>query len=163
MYWANQKSTSASLRSLKRLQEEPNLLVVRTVHFFSFVNKIGILIHRWLKLVRTNFSHLLAYMATSGGHFSRPSGSDRPKQCFTVLPEPNRTSQLKFSTARPRDTRFLVPGKKRAAQNRASWGLYLCTKWDFFSKNSVSSRLLFKIRVSWGYNYVLKGIFISFF
>ena len=25
-----------------------------------------------------------------------PQGSDRPKQCFTVLPEPNRTSQLKF-------------------------------------------------------------------
>ena len=23
-------------------------------------------------------------------------GSDRPKQCFTVLPEPNRTSQSKF-------------------------------------------------------------------
>ena len=51
-------------------------------------------------------------------------------------------------TARPRDTRFLVLEKNRAAQNRALWGLYLCTKWDFLSKNSVSSRLLFKIRVS---------------
>ena len=66
-------------------------------------------------------------------------------------------------TARPRDTRFLVPGKNRAAQNRASWGLYLCTKWDFFSKNSVSSRLLFKIRVSWGYTYVPMGIYIPYF
>ena len=66
-------------------------------------------------------------------------------------------------TARPRDTRILVPEKNRAAQNRASWGLYLCTKWYFFSKNSVSSRLLFKIRASWGYTYVLKGIFIDFF
>ena len=66
-------------------------------------------------------------------------------------------------TARPRDTRILVPEKNRAAQNRASWGLYLCTKWDFFYKNRVSSRLLFKIRASWGYTYVLKGIFIDFF
>ena len=66
-------------------------------------------------------------------------------------------------TARPRDTRFLVLGKNRAAQNRASWGLYLCTKWDSFSKNSVSSRLFFKIRVSWGYTYVLKGNFIAYF
>ena len=55
------------------------------------------------------------------------------------------------------------PEKNRAAQNRASWGLYLCTKWDFFTKNRVSSRLLFKIRASWGYTYVLKGIFIDFF
>ena len=50
-------------------------------------------------------------------------------------------------TARPRDTRNLVPEKNRAAQNRASWGLYLCTKWDFFPKNSVSARFLAKIRV----------------
>ena len=69
----------------------------------------------------------------------------------------------KKDTARPRDTRFLIPEKNRASQNRPSWGLYLCTKWDFFSKNSVSSRLLFKIRVSWGYTYVLKGIFIAYF
>ena len=68
-----------------------------------------------------------------------------------------------FEIARPRDTRILVPEKNRAAQNRASWGLYLCTKWDFFYKNRVSSRLLFKIRASWGYTYVLKGIFIDFF
>ena len=33
----------------------------------------------------------------------------------------------------------------------------------FFSKNRVSSRLLFKIRASLGYTYVLKGIFIDFF
>ena len=66
-------------------------------------------------------------------------------------------------TARPRDTRILVQEKNRAAQNRASWGLYLCTKWDFFTKNRVSSRLLFKIRASWGYTYVLKEIFIDFF
>ena len=66
-------------------------------------------------------------------------------------------------TARPRDTLFLVPEKNRAAQNRASWGLYLCSKWDFFPKNRVSSRLLFKIRVLWGYTYVLKGIFIAYF
>ena len=33
----------------------------------------------------------------------------------------------------------------------------------FFSKNSVSSRLLFKIRVSWGYTYVLMGIYIPYF
>ena len=33
----------------------------------------------------------------------------------------------------------------------------------FFKKNSVSSRLLFKIRVLWGYTYVLKGIFIAYF
>ena len=51
-------------------------------------------------------------------------------------------------TARPRDTRFLVPEKNCAAQNRASWGLCLCTKIDFFSKNRVTSRFLFKIRVS---------------
>ena len=38
------------------------------------------------------------------------------------------------NTARPRDTRILVPEKNRAAQIRASWGLYLCTKWDFFFK-----------------------------
>ena len=73
------------------------------------------------------------------------------------------TAPASRNTARPRDTRILVPEKNRAAQNRASWGLYLCTKWYFFSKNSVSSRLLFKIRVSWGYTYVLKGIFIAFF
>ena len=41
---------------------------------------------------------------------------------------------MKINTARPRDTRFLVLGKNRAAQNSASWGLYLCTKWDFFFK-----------------------------
>ena len=29
---------------------------------------------------------------------------------------------------------ILVPEKKRAAQNRTSWGFYLCTKWDFFQK-----------------------------
>ena len=73
------------------------------------------------------------------------------------------TWKSKVITARPRDTRILVPEKNRAAQNRASWGLYLCTKWDFFTKNRVSSRLLFKIRASWGYTYVLKGIFIDFF
>ena len=73
------------------------------------------------------------------------------------------TWKSKVITARPRDTRILVPEKNRAAQNRASWGLYLCTKWDFFYKNRVSSRLLFKIRASWGYTYVLKGIFIDFF
>ena len=67
----------------------------------------------------------------------------------------------RMNTARPRDTRILVPEKNRAAQNRASWGLYLCTKWDFFSKNSASSRLFFKIRASWGYTYVLKGILFS--
>ena len=61
-----------------------------------------------------------------------------------------------MNTARPQGTWFLVPEKNRASQNRASWGLYLCTK-RFFSKNSVSSRLLFKIRVSWGYTYVLKA------
>ena len=44
-------------------------------------------------------------------------------------------------TARPRETRFLVPEKSSAAQNRTSWGLYLCTEVDFFSKNSVTSRL----------------------
>ena len=66
-------------------------------------------------------------------------------------------------TARPPDTRILVPEKNCAAQNRASWGLYLCTKWYFFTKNRVYSRLLFKIRASWGYTYVLKGIFIDFF
>ena len=38
------------------------------------------------------------------------------------------------STARPRDARILVPEINPAAQNRASWGLYLCTKWDFFQK-----------------------------
>ena len=51
------------------------------------------------------------------------------------------------NTARPRDARFLVPEKNRAAQNRASWGLYLCTKVIFFSKNRLTSRLFFKIRV----------------
>ena len=44
-------------------------------------------------------------------------------------------------TARPWETRFLVPEKSSAAQNRTSWGLYLCTEVDFFSKNSVTSRL----------------------
>ena len=44
-------------------------------------------------------------------------------------------------TARPWDTLFLVPEKNRAAQNRTSWGLYLCTEGIFFSKNSVTSRL----------------------
>ena len=76
---------------------------------------------------------------------------------------PKYASMINSYTARPRDTRILVPEKNRAAQNRASWGLYLCTKWDFFYKNRVSSRLLFKIRASWGYTYVLKGIFIDFF
>ena len=52
------------------------------------------------------------------------------------------------STARPRDTRILVPEKNRAAQNRTSWGLYLCTKEIFSSKIRVPSRLLFKIRLS---------------
>ena len=33
----------------------------------------------------------------------------------------------------------------------------------FFSKNRVSSRHLFKIRATWGYTYVLKGILIDFF
>ena len=32
------------------------------------------------------------------------------------------------NTARPRDTRILVLEKNRAAQNRASRGLFLCTK-----------------------------------
>ena len=50
------------------------------------------------------------------------------------------------TTARPRDTRFFVPEKNRAAQNRASWGLYLCSKVIFFFKNRVASRLLSKIR-----------------
>ena len=54
----------------------------------------------------------------------------------------------KCNTARPWDARFLVPEKNRAAQNRTSWGLYLCTKGIFFSKNRVPSRFLFKIRVS---------------
>ena len=72
-------------------------------------------------------------------------------------------SVLVLGTERPWDTRILVPEKNRAAQNRALWGLYICTKWDFFTKNRVSSRLLFKIRASWGYTYVLKGIFIDFF
>ena len=77
----------------------------------------------------------------------------------------NSLSESQFwpSTARPRDTRILVPEKNRAVQNRALWGLYLCTKWDFFSKNSVSSRLLFKIRALWGYIFVLKGILLSIF
>ena len=61
-----------------------------------------------------------------------------------------------WNTARPWDTLFLVPEKYRAAQNRTSWGLYLCTKWDFFPKNSVSARLLAKIRVSQGYCYVVQ-------
>ena len=82
-----------------------------------------------------------------------------PRSCW-MTPYP---PLFKWCTARPRDTRILVPEKNRAAQNRASWGLYLCTKWDFFTKNRVSSRLLFKIRASWGYTYVLKGIFIDFF
>ena len=55
-------------------------------------------------------------------------------------------------TARPRDTRILVPEKNRAAQNRTLWGLYLCTKEIFFSKNRGPSRLLFKIRVSQVFN-----------
>ena len=66
-----------------------------------------------------------------------------------------------FVIARPRDTRFLVPEKNRAAQNRTSWGLYLCTKRDFFSKNSVSARLLAKIRVSQGYCYVVQCTHLS--
>ena len=54
----------------------------------------------------------------------------------------DRKMKLFFGdTARPRDTRILVPEKNRAAQNRTSWGLYLCTEWDFFSKNSATSRL----------------------
>ena len=65
-------------------------------------------------------------------------------------------SSHKVYTARPRDARFLVPEKKRAAQNRTSWGLYLCTKWIFFSKNRVSARLLVKISVSQGYCYVIQ-------
>ena len=28
--------------------------------------------------------------------FDKQRGSDRPKHCFTVLPKPNQTSQLKF-------------------------------------------------------------------
>ena len=60
------------------------------------------------------------------------------------------------TTARPWDTLFWVPEKNRAMQNRASWGLYLCTKWIFFPKNSVSARLLAKIRVSQGYCYVVQ-------
>ena len=79
--------------------------------------------------------------------------------CFWVFVN----QKIRVSTARPRDTRILVPEKNRSAQNRALWGLYICTKWDFFTKNRVSSRLLFKIRASWGYTYVLKGIFIDFF
>ena len=64
------------------------------------------------------------------------------------FPGENFGYSISFSgTARPRDTRFLVPEKNRAAQNRASWGLYLCTKVIFFSKNRVTSRLLSKNRV----------------
>ena len=48
---------------------------------------------------------------------------------------------LDWNTARPRDTRILVPEKNRAAQNRTLWGLYICTEVDIFSKNSVTSRL----------------------
>ena len=54
---------------------------------------------------------------------------------------------------------FWFQKKKRAAQNRASWGLYLCTKWIFFSKNSVSARFLAKIRVSQGYCYVVSTVY----
>ena len=43
----------------------------------------------------------------------------------------------KKNTARPRDTRILVPEKNRAAQNRPSWGLYLCTKGIFFFQKTV--------------------------
>ncbi len=53
----------------------------------------------------------------------------------------------KTTTARPRETRFLVPEKDSAAQNRTSWGLYLCTEVNFFSKNSVTSRLQFISRL----------------
>ena len=51
---------------------------------------------------------------------------------YIRLPRPKKI--LKQTTARPRDTRFLVPGKNRAAQNRASWGLYLKTVIDTVGK-----------------------------
>ena len=41
--------------------------------------------------------------------------SDRPKQCFTVLPEPNRTSQLKFCFPNRNRTE---PNKLKAPKNR---------------------------------------------
>ena len=47
---------------------------------------------------------------------------------------------IKENTARPRDTRFLVPEKNRAVQNRTSWGLYLCTKGNFFFKKQCISK-----------------------
>ena len=68
-----------------------------------------------LQPVRTLFLFKSIWMRSQGSHgcqriifyFSKikvlsfcaniaPESSDRPKQCFTVLPEPNRTSQLKF-------------------------------------------------------------------
>ena len=46
--------------------------------------------------------------------------------------------------------------KKTMQLKTAHCEVYLCTKWDFFSKNSVSPRLLAKIRVSQGYCYVVQ-------
>ena len=84
VYWANQKSTSDSLRSLKRLQEEPNLLVVRTVHFFSFVNKIGILIHRGFLYVLFYLWHLSWEQIVWIGHPVRHTGQElhQKRQAF---------------------------------------------------------------------------------
>ena len=40
---------------------------------------------------------LLCYITRKGhSYITFAQSSDRPKQCFTVLPEPNRTSQSKF-------------------------------------------------------------------
>ena len=81
-----------------------------------------------------------------------PENSTWPKwQIMAELVVEFQINVIKFYgfvyTARPRDTRFLVPEKNRAAENRASWCLSLCTKVIFFSKNRVASRPLFKIRV----------------
>ena len=69
-------------------------------------------------------------------------------QFIKIYRTTDKRSELEWNTARPLNMMFLVPEKNRVAQNRISWGLYLCTKGFFFSKNRVTSRLLFKVHVS---------------
>jgi len=54
------------------------------------------------QIIELASKNMFNYMLIEASGVSEPSqiaflfDSDRPKQCFTVLPEPNRTSQLKF-------------------------------------------------------------------
>ena len=56
-------------------------------------------------------------------------------QFIKIYRTTDKRSELEWNTARPLNMMFLVPEKNHVAQNRTSWGLYLCTKGHLFLFN----------------------------